>query len=371
LLSLAQQRSLIPELEAQLRPSQRQAVAAMLQGVHGSASAVAATIRSATAEMGAVVYNLAIPAAVDNSFSMRMSVSNPQYDDPLAVMWRTIIARKWVMVSIVAAFTLSAIAVALLSKPIYRVTAVLMPAQSATTSGALSEMLGNLGGLASLSGLNLNDDTEKAEAIAVLRSRIFTEAFIRDENLLPVLFSDLWDESGEGHWIVPPDEVPSLYDAFRLFDRKVRRITEDTRSGLIRLDIEWGEPEVAARWANELVRRVNVLLREKAIAEAEASVRFLDEEFAATNVITVKQSISTAIEYHVKRRALAATMPEYAFKTIDPAAPPDADDFVRPQKALIVIAGFLVGALVALGVVLSWERIAPRGAPHPRSHELQ
>ena len=36
-------------------------------------------------------------------------------------------------------------------------------------------------------------DYATEEAIAVLKSRYFTEAFIRDNNLLPELFPKLWD----------------------------------------------------------------------------------------------------------------------------------------------------------------------------------
>ncbi len=291
-----------------------------------------------------------------------MSVNKLHNENLLDIVWRALMPRRWVVVGIVAAFTAAAVAIALLTRPIYRVTALLIPAQSVPASSALSAVLGNLGGLAALGGLDVNGDNSKAEAIAILRSRSFTEAFIRDENLLPVLFADVWDESDGGRWVVSPDEVPSIYDGFRLFDRTIRRVTEDTRSGLVRLDIEWREPELGATWANELVRRMNAQMREHAIAESNASVESLGAELAATNVVSVKQSISSAMEYHVKRRVLAATAPEYAFRTIDPAAPPDADDFVRPQRTLYIGAGFLIGLLVAVGAVLSWEYLAPGGA---------
>jgi len=136
---------------------------------------------------------------------------------------------------------------------------------------------------------------------------------------------------------------------------------------LVTLDVEWTDPEEGAKWANGLIQRVNRLMREKAIAEADASVKYLEAELSRTNIVSVEQAIARAIDFHVKRRALASTRPEFAFRTVDPAAAPDPDAFIRPKKALYIVGGFIVGLLMAVGAVLAWEYIAPRGALRARS----
>jgi LPS O-antigen subunit length determinant protein (WzzB/FepE family) len=49
---------------------------------------------------------------------------------------------------------------------------------------------------------------------------------------------------------------------------------------------------------------------------------------------------------------LANVMPEYAFRVVDPALPPDLRDIVRPNKTFIVILGFLVGAMIGITIAL-------------------
>ena len=44
-------------------------------------------------------------------------------------------------------------------------------------------------------------------------------------------------------------------------------VDEDKKSGLITLSITWKDPQVAANWANDLVKQLNEQLREQAIDE--------------------------------------------------------------------------------------------------------
>src|ERR1700736_2861686 len=80
--------------------------------------------------------------------------------------------------SVVLAFTLT---------PKYRSEVVVSPASG--TSG-LGELGGQLGGLASLAGINLGGGGGKKsdEALEYLRSRHFTAQFIQRHALMPILF---------------------------------------------------------------------------------------------------------------------------------------------------------------------------------------
>ena len=45
--------------------------------------------------------------------------------------------------------------------------------------------------------------------------------------------------------------------------KSILSVDEDKKSGLISLSISWKDPEVAAEWANDLVKQLNEQLREK------------------------------------------------------------------------------------------------------------
>src|SRR5689334_5489300 len=56
-----------------------------------------------------------------------------------------------------------------------------------------SGALGSLGGLAALAGMSFGSDSKKAESVAILQSQALTARYIRENNLMPILYSDRWD----------------------------------------------------------------------------------------------------------------------------------------------------------------------------------
>ncbi|MEM7280338.1 MAG: Wzz/FepE/Etk N-terminal domain-containing protein, partial [Pseudomonadota bacterium] len=148
-------------------------------------------------------------------------------------------------------------------KPVYRTEVVLLPADEEAQSDSLSALAGQFGGLASLAGINISGDNSKEKAMATLSSRSFTLSFIREKNLMPILFANKWDNEAQKWKPEDPVEHPTEWDAFKLFDRKVRFVEEEPRSGTTLLAIQWKDRELAATWANELAARVNKQLREQ------------------------------------------------------------------------------------------------------------
>lgn len=268
-------------------------------------------------------------------------------------LWRMMVDRRVSVLVIVFLCTLAAAAAALFMKPVYRATVVLVPAESTNPIGSgLTSMLGDLGGLASLAGLALKSDETTVESIALLESRQFTESFIRDNGLLARLYRNRWDAEHSRwrvHWW---SDAPTVYDAYRRFDRKIRRVVEDKKTGVVTLDIDWTDAEEGARWANELVRRLNEAMRSRAIAEADQSIALLTTESSGTDVAELKQAIARLIEAQLQVRTLANVRSDYAFRVVDPAAPPGHDDFVRPQRALYLVLGPIIGLMIAAGFVV-------------------
>lgn len=264
--------------------------------------------------------------------------------DPREVFLRLWAYRRWIAGCIVV-FTLAFGLSAAVITPEYRATAVLAPASSGRSnlSGTLSSTLGQLGGIGSMIGLNVGGaDTGTEEAIAVLCSRQFTERFISDQRLLPVLFSALWDKSS-GHWNVPAQNQPTMGKAFKLFNESIRSITQDKKTGLVTLQIDWRDPVAAADWANQLVARLNHEMRSRALAESAQSLVFLDGELSKTNDLGTRAAINRLVEMQIQERMLANVTEEFAFRIVDRATPPDKWDTVRPRKLLLILSGLMSG----------------------------
>jgi uncharacterized protein involved in exopolysaccharide biosynthesis len=268
----------------------------------------------------------------------------------LRLLLARVMARRWWVAAAFVLFTGAFAAYAFLATPIYRASTILVPANENRAAGGLGAALGGLGGLASLAGLDLNSSgLETEEALAVLKSRQFTEDFIRQEGLMPKLFHSEWDAARKTWTSRKP---PTLAKGFKYFDKKVRSVSSDKKTGLITLQIDWRDREEAAAWANELVSRLNAEMRSRAIVKANAAVGYLEKESNTTSTIATREAIGRLIEAQVKQRMLANVTHEYALRVVDHALPADKDDPVRPKKVVLIalgaILGIVVGVLAAL-----------------------
>jgi uncharacterized protein involved in exopolysaccharide biosynthesis len=270
-------------------------------------------------------------------------------------LWR---GRRTIVVSTVLV-TAAFAAAAFIMTPRYRAAAVLVPSGTADRSGSMTQALGSLGGLAAMAGINLTADrTNTAEALAVLRSREFTEGFIADLNLMPVLYASKWD-AGAGRWKVPEDGQPTPAQAFKFFD-KIRTANEDKKTGLVKVELEWKNREQAAAWVNELVKRLNAVMRARAIARTDAYIGYLEKELQGTTAVETRAAISRLLETRINERMLANVSEEYAFRVVDRALVPDKKDKVRPKRLLMIAAGGVVGGLFGCVLVVLLDAIRAR-----------
>lgn len=230
--------------------------------------------------------------------------------------------------------------------PVYQSDVLLAPVSANADAGPLAGLAGQFGGLASLAGVSLNgEDKREAEAVATLGSRALVEELVRDENLLPVLFAHKWDPAANQWKGSDPEDWPSMWDAYQLFEKKIRLVSQDKKTGLVTLTIQWKDPEQAARWATELVGRTNRLLRQRAIARSERNTKFLQDQLNQTSVVEVRQAIYRLLENEIKTAMLAQGSDDYAFKILDPAIVPQERS--KPKRSVFTVMGLVAGTALA------------------------
>jgi hypothetical protein len=160
----------------------------------------------------------------------------------LGELFSALSSRRWWILGGVGLCTALAITYVSVATPVYRASTILAPA--AGDSGLnLDSALGQLGGIAAIAGISSSGGGETEESLAVLRSRDFTERFLRDEMLLPQLYPDLWD-AAKNQWRVPESEQPSYAGAYRRFNNTVRSVAQDKKTGLLTLSIDWRDREL-------------------------------------------------------------------------------------------------------------------------------
>jgi uncharacterized protein involved in exopolysaccharide biosynthesis len=275
-------------------------------------------------------------------------VDSPRNDLSLLELLWFLGRHKVILAIYVCLFTAGAGALAFTLTPKYRAEVVVSPAEG---SSGLGELGGQLGGLASLAGINLGGGGSKKsdEALEYLRSRTFTAGFIQRHALMPILFAKQWD-SARNQWR-HPDDAPTIAEGVARFSKKVRQITEDKRTGIVTVSIVWRDRVAAAQWANWLIAEADAALRDRAIAEQGRSIEYLKSEAAQTSTVEIGNAISKLMETELKNAMVARTRDAYAFKLLDPAVPPDLKDRDSPNKPLIIVLGagfgFVIGAIAA------------------------
>lgn len=274
----------------------------------------------------------------------------------IAHLWNIVWQSKWLITAVTAVFAAASIAYALTLTHWYRSEVLLAPADEQTMNTGI---VGQLGSLAGIAGISMGGGGN-VEALAILRSRDFTRAFLEEQKLLPVLFSDKWDPE-EQRWLEPDSEKwPDSGDGVRYFNNDLRRISEDRETGMVTVAVEWTDPELAARWVELLIRRLNDYMRSRALKEAQANVEYLQGELGATSGVAMQQAVGRLLEREHQKLMLARGNEEFAFRVIDSAEVSEIP--VRPNRRLMVIVATIFGGIIAVFFVLARNFVRGRGA---------
>ncbi|MBF0218127.1 MAG: hypothetical protein HQL49_01155 [Gammaproteobacteria bacterium] len=269
-------------------------------------------------------------------------------DDEISLLelWSVVWAGKWHIIGLSLLFAAVAAVVSLQMPNYYKAEVLLAPVSAEKGGGGLSAALGGLGGLASLAGVSLGGGGgDVKENLAVLNSRKFLVQFIESEKLMPLLFADKWS-AAEQKWVdSDPEKQPTQWDAFRTMSG-VLQVSEDKKSGLVRLSVEWTDAALATSWANLLVERLNAHLRQEAIERSQDNLKYLNQELAGIEIADMRQTLFALISKEQKQAMLANTQQEFAFRVLDAAVEPDKKS--KPKRSLIVVLATLVGGMLGL-----------------------
>jgi uncharacterized protein involved in exopolysaccharide biosynthesis len=281
------------------------------------------------------------------------ALERPRFDDGeislldvARLLWRhkTLILTATILCGVIGA------AGAYLITPTYRAEVLLSPVEPDGPKANLGGLASQLGAFASLAGVSGSKGSEKEEALATLQSRLLTDTFVTEENLLPILFADKWDAAKQGWKTSDPKKIPTLWDANKLFTKSIRQVVQDRKTNLVTLAIVWKDPKIAAAWANDLVRRTNLYLRSKAITRSNTNIDYLKDQLTKTSVVEIHQALNSLIEDEIKKVMLAQGTEEYAFSVVDPAVVPE--EISSPKHALIALGGAVLGFLVSAMVAM-------------------
>ena len=269
---------------------------------------------------------------------------------------------KWIIIAITTLFAVASVFYAINQPNIYKSEVLLAPANQDKASGLSNQ----LGGLASLAGINLggSNGVDKTQmALEILKSRKFITNFIDKHNLLPNLMaSKSWNQIDNeiiynlklynpaiNEWSVNGNiKKPTLQEAYRVF-RGLQTYNLDKETGMVTISIQHLSPIIAKKWVDWLVQDINLVMKERDVNEANKSIDFLSTQIEQTKVADIRTVLYRLIEEQVKIIMFAKVRDEYVFKTIDPAIVPEQRS--KPSRSVISVLGTLFGMVVGVFVV--------------------
>ena len=296
--------------------------------------------------------------------------NDTQYDDEIdlrelfGVLW----AGKRKIIAITAVFAVVSVIYALLVPDQYKATALLAPAES--NGGGLSGALGQLGGLASLAGVSIGagESSEAQIAQEIMKSWSFIDGFVVVNDLVIEVFAaEGWDrESNQLQidddiydaetktWLVENDNTgelgpPSSWELFEEFSERLA-VSEDKKSGLVSVSIEYYSPQMAKQWLDMYVAAINAHMQQRQVEKVTNNINYLQAQIEKTSIAEMREVFYTIIEEQTKNKMVAEASPDYAFVAVSPSMVPEEES--QPKRALICILGTLLGGMLSVLLVL-------------------
>ena len=300
----------------------------------------------------------------------------------LLELWQVIWNRRRFIAYFVSAVVVLTVIVSLLMTNIYESKAVIMTVESkssASGGGMAAAMGGGLGGM-----IGTPESASAVEISTLLKSNILRSKIIQEYNLLPILFSDQWDEEKKT-WkkggislnplfyvsklikaIKPADKkavkkeegVPDVYEGLRALE-DIMNIQEVKAKGLIGKDntivvaAQFDDPEIAASLVNYFLAALNDHMSKEAKRVAALNKKYLEEQLPLNSDPLIKQKIYTMIAQQVEMSMMAEVKENFSFKVVDPPMVPDKK--IKPKRAQMVVLSFVVALFLAVFVVFALE----------------
>ena len=291
-----------------------------------------------------------------------------QYADDeidLRQLFATLWAGKWLVIAFTALFAAGGVAFALMKPNIYQASVLVAPANE---EGGVKGLSGQLGGLASLAGINLGGGGSNQTVIAkeVLQSRAFLTDFIRRHQLaVPLKAVEGWNKEKQ-QWqynreVYNPETqewlkddkgasfAPTDWDLVKAFKGNHLSVSESKDTGMLTISIKSLSPAAARDWAGLLVADINEHMRKEDVGTSEARIAYLEGKLRETSIAGMQQVFYQLIESETRTVMLANAQPEYVFKTVDPAVAPQEKS--EPKRALIVVLAVMLGGMLGVFVV--------------------
>lgn len=275
----------------------------------------------------------------------------------VSILWHS---KKVIILSFIFFGTISVFYALSISNQ-YKASTTLAVADS--SSNSIPSSIGQLGGIASLTGINISGGQSTSEgqiAQEIMQSWSFIAKFVEDNNIAPDLIAakgwnkntnELIYENGvydfeSNKWSIKKPSSWEIYQAFI----GLLSFSQDSKTGLVYVSIEYFSPNIAKQWLDLYVDSINAYMQKRKLLEVSRNIKFLEDEIAKTSVTEMREVFYSIVEEQTKQKMLAAASPEYAFIYVNSSMVPEVKS--RPRRSVISMFITFFGTFFTIIVII-------------------
>ena len=296
---------------------------------------------------------------MENNINTKVPTNQDEID--LRQLFDAIWSGKLIIIGLTTTLSIMAVLYSITLPNVYKSEALLSPVVSEVGS---SQAMSNIGGLASLAGINLQTQSvgNSTKALKKLRTLSFYEDNILPNIFLPDLMAlNSWDSKNNkiiydknifNNETQTWSKIPSPQKSYKQFKR-VLAFTQDYDTGFVTISIRHESPYIAQEWTSLIVNELNNFFRTNDKREAQAAMDFLNTQMAQTSYTEIKQVIAQLLQNKMQQLTLIEANDFYVFSYLDP--PKVMEEKIEPNRKSISILGAVLGILLGILIVIVRE----------------
>ena len=271
----------------------------------------------------------------------------------LQILWHG----KIFIVALTSVFSITAVIYSLILPNVYQSNGLLTPVDESSSSQAF----GNIGGLASIAGIDISSGSGGNVAKSLQKARTFS--FFKD-NILPNIFlPDLmamksWDDENN---TIRYDEtmftqetqtwsnLPSNQKSHKFF-LNITNLKQNNNTGFITVSVKHRSPYIARAWTELIVDQLNDFYRTKDKLEFQLAIDYQNTQMLQTRHTEIKQVIAQLIQQKMQQLTLIEANKFYVFSYLD--SPLVMEEKIEPNRKSISILGAVLGGLLGILIIL-------------------
>lgn len=166
--------------------------------------------------------------------------------------------------------------------------------------------------------IRASQENERERILTRMESYNFLSGFIKENNLLPLIFAEEYIAENDS-W---KDAEPDMRDAVSIFKTEFLSVVTDKKTDLLQISLITTNPELSAHLSNLIVDAFNSHLRKIELVQMQKQRDYLESRLSNVFNSESQRSIFRLLETQLSHESLLSARDNYPLEMLQPATVP-------------------------------------------------